>query len=156
MVKDVPTRLESLLKRYDQIDVNEDYRRDVFIVLRHSIALAEALISPRFNARETSMDAAHLIATVGKIVHHLQSRPSITGYVIQFPETQTIHMQLFSTPEEARRVATPVFANLKWDIVPVTVQTEIAERPTAIPEPTTLSEATERMSVPAAPEHEME
>lgn len=133
----IPDRLAAVIQAYDQIDVDPQYREDIFNVLQSSILLAETLVDNSFSSETACEQIADQIEILSRALRYIQRRPVNRGFSILLPRSRTLVGQ-FSTEAEANshiKILQALGAAVDAKVVPVTIRCEEAIQPDAyIPE----------------------
>lgn len=140
----IPDQFASIIQRYDQLDVDPDFRRDIHLILANAVALSEALIDETFPVDEAISCAAGQLEIVSRILLYLQRRPTKSGFSILIPETKMLVGQ-FATQEEAEdqiAVLKSLGSTAECKVVPVQVlsQHAIQPRSKSLPSPASYEE----------------
>jgi hypothetical protein len=93
--------MAGLITAFENIGVHPDYRADVFNILNTATNLGAALLDQTYPVEEAMKEVTNLMAILPRMIHHLNNRPTTSGFAIMLPATQDIFPQIYSTETEA-------------------------------------------------------
>src|SRR5262245_58725718 len=100
-LRDIPDRLARIIERFNSSSVNPEYRADIFQIIEAAISMSESMVDDTYDAQEAIAQISSVMTILPRVINHLTTRPTTTGFSIMNPATSSIYPQIYSTEGEA-------------------------------------------------------
>jgi hypothetical protein len=130
----LPDYLAKLIEDFEARDVHPGYREDVYKMLAATVNVCRTVINPSFPAKPAIDEIGQMMTMLPRMLAHLTSRPSTTGWAIMVPHTKEIFPSIFSTLPEAEfqlRQLRNFSPGLQGVVIPVQLTSEEVRAPSA-------------------------
>lgn len=127
----IPESLANVIARYDNLDIQPEFRQDIYNILTNSILLAESLVDDTISVEDANAAAADQLAIIARLIMYLQTRPTKTGFSILIPSSKSLVGQ-FNTREEAEHqieILRSMGSNADCRVVPIKISSLVAVQP---------------------------
>lgn len=152
---DLPNRIALVIETYENLNLNDAKRQDIFNLINGSLSLAEAMATDTYPAPTGVRWATHLIGTLCRVIQHLEDRPTVERFGLLCLETRDLHSETYATPlsaSEAISAFRRYGATRTFEIVPVTVTSGHVVQPPPAPDLSSPADAIPSAEIPMVPE----
>ena len=96
----LPDRFATVIDRFEALDIDPNFRADIFHVLNGACDVALSMVDKTFPVEQANNAISKQLAILSRTILYLQSRPASSGFSILLPERGQL-VGHYSTREEA-------------------------------------------------------